>query len=334
MMGLIDDFLDYVSAVRRYSGRTCDIYADVLSSYASFAAPSGSDEDLLSSLSVQSVRSYEVHLMDERGLSPKTVGQHLSALSSFCRHLLRKGLLKSNPVAQVRRPKVPKRLPEFYRKDAIEAYFDSTRQYVDPIFFELYPDLAPGCVATNPHMKMLYERRLRRAMIAMMYGTGMRRSELVSLDVSSVDFSRRCVRVRGKGDKTREIPLVDELCKEISLYLKAVESMVVSERKPSSPLFLTPTGKRIYPVYVDRAVKEELGAVQEIKGRKSPHVLRHSLATELLDGGADLSSIKELLGHSSLAATQVYTHASVEQLGKVYQSAHPRATKNGGNNGD
>ena len=130
----------------------------------------------------------------------------------------------------------------------------------------------------------------------------------------------------------REIPMILSLCDEISLYLQATAVMVGGERTEESPLLVTPKGNPLYPVYVDRAVKKELGD-EGLTGRKSPHVLRHTLATGLLDGGADLNSIKEMLGHSSLAATQVYTHATVEKLKNVYVNAHPRA-KRGGKNGD
>lgn len=131
----------------------------------------------------------------------------------------------------------------------------------------------------------------------------------------------------------REIPLTPSICEEISLYLSAVSSLTECAYDPQQPLLRTSKGSRLYPVLVDRAVKSELGAVPEITGRKSPHVLRHTLATELLGDGTDLNSIKELLGHSSLAATQVYTHNTIERLQNVYQSAHPRA-KNGSKNGD
>ena len=131
----------------------------------------------------------------------------------------------------------------------------------------------------------------------------------------------------------REIPILDTLFQEILLYLKAVEALSAGERSLSEPLLVTYAGNRLYPVYVDRAVKTELKSEEGMTGRKSPHVLRHSLATGLLDDGTDLNSIKELLGHSSLAATQVYTHNSVARLKSIYKSAHPRA-KNGGKHGD
>ena len=169
--------------------------------------------------------------------------------------------------------------------------------------------------------------------VSILYSTGIRRSELVGLTIGNVDFSRKVMKVRGKGDKTREIPLVPSLCKEISLYLQTVETMEGRRRTASEPLLVTVKGSRLYPVFIDRTIKSELGQVGSITGRKSPHVLRHSLATELLNEGSDLNSIKELLGHSSLAATQVYTHNSIEKLKKVYVNAHPRA-KSGGKNGD
>jgi integrase/recombinase XerC len=167
----------------------------------------------------------------------------------------------------------------------------------------------------------------------MLYCLGLRRSELISLNVSSVDFGRKVVKVHGKGDKMREIPIIDTLCEEILLYLEAVEALVESERSLTEPLLVTFTGRRLYPAYVDRAVKRELSADDGHTGRKSPHVLRHTLATELMNNETDLYSIKELLGHSSLAATQVYTHNSAARLKNIYKHAHPRA-KNGGKHGD
>ena len=263
-------------------------------------------------LSVQSVRSYEVYLMDEKGESARTVNLQMSVLSGFCKYLVRQGVLESNPVRLVARPKQEKRLPVFYRDESMKAYFEQTKGVLE-------------------YGK--YEDQLQRMILGMLFGTGIRRSELISLNRSSVDLSRRVMRVRGKGDKMREIPLPPSLCEEILLYLHAVDSLKCADTTPDAPLLQTPRGGRLYPVYVDRAVKAALGPVDGISGRKSPHVLRHTLATELLNGGADLNSIKELLGHSSLAATQVYTHNSIERLQQVYKYAHPRA-KNDDNHGD
>lgn len=302
-------YLSYIRDIRRYSERTCEIYSEVLASYVEFCE---GDEDFAKTLNVNAIRAYEVYLFDKRKLSSRTVTQHLSVLSGFCRFLMKQGILKSNPVHLVRRPKQEKRLPVFYKEQSMEAYFESTKG--------------------NPEFGT-YEQKLNRLIISLLASCGLRRAELISLNVSSVDLGRQVLRVTGKGDKMRDIPLLPSLCEEISLYLSAVSSLNEDAYSPEAPLLRTPKGDRLYPVYVDRVVKKELAGVPDITVRRSPHVLRHTLATELLSDGADLNSIKELLGHSSLAATQVYTHSSVERLQSIYKNAHPRA-KNGGKNGD
>lgn len=310
---MIDRFIGYISSVRRYSVRTQQIYRDVLEQFASFTGISD-----FSTVKASDVRQYELFLLDDKSLGARSVNQHLSVLSSFFRFLMHEGILEANPCRTVSRPKTGKRLADFYRQEAMEEYFSATQTYV---------------TESDMGMEERYRKRLARLIISLLYGTGMRRSELISLARGDVDFSRRIVRVHGKGDKIREIPLIPSLCEEISLYLQSVESMEGCNTGSDAPLLVTSKGKSLYPVYIDRTVKEELGSVASITGRKSPHVLRHSLATGLLNDGTDLNSIKELLGHSSLAATQVYTHNSIEKLKTVYDNAHPRA-KSGGKNGD
>ena len=336
-MKYIDDYITYISAIRRYSGRTCSIYRESLEMFSSFlrgddtactAASDGgiSDELIPESLTTSIIRSYEVYLLETRGMHPRTVNLHLSVLSGFCRFLLRNGIIKSNPAKAVTRPRTERRLPDFYRKEAMDRYMNETRYYAGEESLYISPD--------RKQTRNLYEKRLARAIISTLYVTGIRRSELISLKVRDIDFSRRTMNVTGKGDKMREIPLIPSLLKEISLYLRSVGMMVSDDRTPEAPLFVTFRGRALYPEYVDRTVRRELSGISGITGRKSPHVLRHTIATELLDRGADLNAIKELLGHSSLAATQVYTHNSIGRLKKIYESAHPRARKNGGKNGD
>lgn len=327
MNPLIEQYLQYVGDVRRYSQRTVSIYSDVLQEYASYSSADPDDESgLVSSMTPVSVRNYEVHLLDERGLDPRTVNLHISVLSGFCRFLMMKDRLDANPVRSVTRPKTGKRLPEFYREEAMLEYFRQTAHSASmdelDILRSFGPDSADDSTAAG-----MYERRLKRLVISLLYSTGIRRAELISLDVGSVNMARRTARVNGKGGKVRMVPLLPELCDEISLYHQAVESFFGERRNADDPLLVTATGKRLYPVFVDRTVKEELASVTGITGRKSPHVLRHSIATGLLNEGTDIYSIKELLGHSSLAATQVYTHNSIEKLKSVYETAHPRAKK-------
>jgi len=320
-MSLTDRYLAYVSGVRRYSVRTQEIYADVLSRFVAYSAVSPSDEDLLKALNADSLRNYEVYLMDDMKESPRTVNLHLSVISGFCRFLQSEGLLLSNPVKVVSRPKVAKRLPVVYRQDAMKDYFTETECFTGSENIEL----VTGSDAVSMD---LWTRRRDRLVMRILYDTGMRRSELIGLDVSSVDFKRGVVRVLGKGNKMGEIPLIDSLSEEISLYLTTTAKVFGCERLPSDPLLVTEKGSRLYPMAVQRIVDAELKTVG-ITGRRSPHALRHTLATELLDSGADLNSIKELLGHSSLAATQVYTHTSVEKLKQSYINAHPRAKRGG-----
>ena len=425
MENLVNEFIEYIGGVRRFSARTQQGYRDVLEDFSEFlqreldrpgenpvegklaglggntgdgrlARLGANSEDggqaelgvdslevaaedrmVLRGMTSQVLRGYEVYLLKERGLSARSVGLYLSVLSSFAKFLMKKDLLTSNPVRMVSRPKVPKRLPEFYRKDSIDSYFEQTRPYGTDTILDLLGQSAVRQADSEPERKYgqvkdaksesrqddsepvrtvrgmeketekdrerenerknekenerergvemeLYGKCLRRLIISILYNTGIRRSELIGLDRSQFDPARGVLHVRGKGDKMREIPLTSSLCEEILLYLEVLCRCGFDIDRKDSPLLLTPTGRRLYPQFVDKAVKMELGTVPGISGRKSPHVLRHTIATELLDEGTDINSIKELLGHSSLAATQVYTHNSIEKLKKVYNQAHPR----------
>lgn len=324
-MKLIERYLEYVRNVKRYSERTFAIYRDVLKSYVSYVSKVGDticDAELLESLNRSEIRQYEVYLLDEKKCKASTVNQHLSVLSGFCQFLIKRGDIKANPVKLVARPKMDKRLPEFFRQDAMEGYFQQTQRYASEEYLGQFVELAES---ESKSSKEVYEQRLSRLIISLLYGLGLRRSELIGLRIGNVNFARKVVNVVGKGNKSRAIPMDDVLADEMLLYLKAVEALVEGDRTASEPLLITYSGRELYPVYVDRVVKKELGDSTAFAGRKSPHVLRHSIATGLLNEGAQLNSIKEMLGHSSLAATQVYTHNSIAKLKSVYKKAHPRA---------
>ena len=329
-MELIQRYISHIKTIRRYSEKTVTTYEDVLSRFVRwvFKDEEPSDNQIIESLNRSELRGYMVSLMEEGGLTPKSVSLHMSALSGFCSFLVKEGLMKSNPVRTISRPKIQKRLPEYYREEAIREYFDKTADYASRELLDTFIS-SPEC----EHGKALYERRLARLIISILYDTGLRRSELIGLKIENVDFARQTLKVVGKGNKMREIPLLTALCQEILLYLEAVEALMCGKRSLKEPLLVTFRGRPLYPVFVDRTVKTELGEVKGITGRKSPHVLRHSIATELMNEGTDLNSIKEMLGHSSLATTQVYTHSSFARLKDIYEHAHPRA-KNGGKHGD
>ena len=308
---------------KRYSDRTLSIYENVLKGFMDYYA--GDDEwndgDVGNALKPIAIRNYEVWLLDSKGLSAKTVNLHLSVISAFSKYLLKEGVVSVNPVKLISRPKINKRLPVFFRKDKMEEYFSTTSIYAS----EENMDMLTG---KDKVAEEYYEKRRKRLVIKILYDTGLRRAELIGLNKEDFDLGRGIIRVLGKGNKMREIPVLPSLSKEISLYLQATALMKSGDIQAKTPLILSKSGRRLYPMEIERIVKEELGDAG-IMGKTSPHVLRHTLATGLLDSGADLNSIKEMLGHSSLAATQVYTHNSIEKLKQVYKNAHPRAKRGG-----
>ena len=211
----------------------------------------------------------------------------------------------------------------FFRSSAVVAYLESDN-VLSRRDFELPCD-------NGKERKALYMECLRRAIVSTLFCTGLRRAELISLNLDSLDAARGVLRVVGKGDKMREIPLVPACIQEISLYLQAACTLLGEAVEHPAPLFLSFKCKRLTPNQVDKAVKDELEqAGKDFAGRRSPHVLRHSYATALLEGGAGLDSIKEVLGHANLAATQIYTHSNPAQLKRIYKAAHPRSGKKDG----
>ncbi|MBO6222596.1 MAG: tyrosine-type recombinase/integrase [Bacteroidales bacterium] len=312
-MGLIAEFRDYLLVRRRYSSRTASIYCDVVEDYLRFAYPetpcgqggpdsSLEDGDILEALRFQLIRGYVSRMMD-RSLDARTVNLHLSALSTFCNYLVRQKKLTSNPVKEITRPKEKKRLPSFFTPEALAEYFDSP--------------CADGYLSVR-----------NRMVVTLLFDTGLRRAEAASLRISDIDLSRLTISVIGKGNKQRIIPIVGSLAEKIGDYLDLREEFAAKSGKASSDaFFLTDKGAPAYVEFINRVVKAELSAIKGISGKKTPHTLRHSFATALLNDGADLNSIKEVLGHSSLAATEVYTHNSFEKLKEIYKTAHPRAKK-------
>ena len=300
-MGVKADFIDYLKVKRRYSPRTVKLYGDAVEDFFRHSCPEMelSDENILSALKFQVIRGYVSSLMD-RGLDPRTVNLHLSALSTFCSYLVRQNKLASNPVKEIVRPKEKKRLPSFFSPEALKLYFDTP--------------VADGYLSVRGRM-----------IVTLLYDTGLRRAEAASLRLGDIDISRRTISIIGKGNKQRMVPLVDSLVEKIGDYLLLREEFQKEHHKAGDSFFLTDAGGPAYPEFINRTVKAELSKAKGLSGKKTPHTLRHSFATSLLNNGADLNSIKEALGHSSLAATEVYTHNSFEKLKEIYKTAHPRA---------
>ncbi len=321
-------FLKYLEVEKRYSTRTVRLYADAVHRFYDYI---GGGESL-ETLKPLHIRGFVASLLDG-GLSARSANLHLSALSSYCAFLCRRGFLSSNPVDSVTRPKESHRLPHFYDRAALDGYVRSVVEH--PAWSADYEDVSNGKEAgeTESDEKSVkgrlenFERCRDMLMIMLIYATGMRRGEVVALSLADFDSSRSLFTILGKGSKERQIPVVPLLREKILLYLQKRNSLF--GQLSGSSFFLLGSGKPIYPAFVNNVVHREFDNLKGFEGRRSPHVLRHSFATHLLNGGTDLNSIKEVLGHSSLAATQVYTHNSFEELKRAYILAHPHSGKKG-----
>lgn len=299
-MGCMEDFLDYLRVRKRYSPRTRILYSNAIKRFYAFIH---ADSDSVGHLTVNNIRAFIAKGLDDR-LSPESVNLMLSGISTYCNYLIMQGKMESNPVKEVFHPKKKKRLPAFYTQGAMADYL------ARPVESD-------------------YSSIRNRLMVQLIYDTGMRRAEVASLKTYDYDRARGLFRIIGKGNKEREIPVVEILKENIDSYLISRESFI-KEHKSSdgeAAFFLTDKCAPLYLAFINNIVKKELTGIKGFSGKKSPHVLRHSFATALLNNGADLNSIKEVLGHSNLAATEVYTHNSFEQLKKVYAAAHPHSGK-------
>lgn len=292
---LRDSFLDYLRFERNYSEATVVSYGIDLTQFEDFIK--SVDEELtVEEVDSDLIRQWEILLM-EKGYTSTSVNRKLSTLRSFYRFLLIRGKVEKDPVRKVTGPKNKKPLPSFLKEEEMNQLIDET-------------DFGQGFIGCRDKM-----------IIEMFYATGMRRSELIGLNDVDVDFPASLIKVTGKRNKQRLIPFADELRRSMEEYIK-VRNEEVSDR--CEAFFVNKNGKRLYDNEVYNLVKRNLSKVVTLK-KRSPHVLRHTFATTMLNNEAGLESVKELLGHSSLSATEVYTHATFEELKKVYKQAHPRA---------
>ena len=292
---LIKDFLNYLLLERNYSERTIVAYEADLREFEEYFKKTDAELDFRS-IHSDNVRNWMVSLMDE-GRSETSVNRKLSSLRSFYRFLLRRKEITVNPMLKVVGPKKKKPLPSFVREKDMDRLLDECS----------FGEGFEGC--------------RDRTILEMFYATGMLLSELIGLNDADVDFSAKLIKVTGKRNKQRLIPFGNELAEDLHLYIK-VRNEVMPQG--AEAFFVLKDGKRMYPMAVYRIVKRNLSRVVSLK-KRSPHVLRHTFATAMLNDSAELRSVKELLGHESLATTEIYTHATFEELKKVYEQAHPRA---------
>lgn len=291
----IERFIRYLQFEKRFSPHTVSAYRQDLYQFTQFI---GTEELDVASISHRDVRSWMLTLT-ESGSEAKTVNRKLSVLRSFYKFLQREEIIKSNPLANIKAPKIPKRLPVVMDEQKMDTLLDGDLTFSDD-----------------------FSGLRDRLILELLYGTGIRLSELVNLKDQDVNLYEQYIKVLGKRNKERIIPVATPLIKLITIYIR--EKLSQNFDNKASSLIVTNEGNNAYPQFIYRIVKSSLSKITTQK-KKSPHVLRHSFATALLNKGADLNAIKELLGHSSLAATQIYTHNSVEKLKSIYKQAHPKA---------
>ena len=294
-MWLTDSFLDYLQYERNYSEETIKSYREDLRQFEEFARGEIGDS-APSEVKAELVREWIVSLMD-RGYTSTSINRKLSSLRSFYKFLLRKGEVAVNPLQKITGPKNKKPLPAFLRESDMDRLLDEV-------------DFGEGFKGCRDHM-----------IIEMFYATGVWLSELIGLDNKDVDFSSSLIKVTGKRNKQRLIPFGEELKIAMTEYVD-VRNEAVPVR--TDAFFVRENGERLSRSIVENLVKRNLSKVVTLK-KRSPHVLRHTFATTMLNHDAELGAIKELLGHESLATTEVYTHTTFEELKKVYNLAHPRA---------
>lgn len=297
-LSIIQSYQDYLLLEKKYSRHTLLGYSHDVIAFGQFIKEQFDDCEL-KDVNYSLIRSWIGSLIDQ-GISHQSVNRKVASLKSFYNYLLKTEQITASPLVKHKALKTPKIVQVPYSINEMKVLLDTIE----------YPDS--------------FEGRRDRLIIELMYSTGMRRAELIDLELGGIDYFGKTIKVKGKRNKERIIPLLPELIDKIKKYL--IEREQIVSIHSGSRLFLTKKGDKVYDTLVYRIINSYLSAITE-KKKRSPHMLRHTFATHILNSGADLNSVKELLGHSSLASTQVYTHSSLAELKKAYQGAHPRNKK-------
>ncbi|HAG16701.1 MAG TPA: integrase [Bacteroidales bacterium] len=293
----IAEFLNYIQFERRYSIHTLNAYAKDMEQFALFLNQTYQIEKA-GDIEFVFVRSWIATLMEE-GNSPRTVNRKISALKSYFRYLLKTGKIDHNPILKISGPKVRKKLPVFIEEKSMDM------------------------LSNNLEDLNSYTAIRDRLVVELFYATGIRRAELIQLQEKDFNLQNRLIKVLGKRNKERLIPVHKEIMPMVKSFL-SLKEMEFKNLATDSNFFLSIKGKKMYPKLVYQIVNSYLSQVSTQK-KKSPHVLRHTFATHMLNHGADLNAVKELLGHANLSATQIYTHNTIEKLKNIYKQAHPKA---------
>lgn len=294
---LIDKFLEYCRVEKNYSDKTISTYAIALNSFRTYLEELSETNSIeINTISREDISSFLGRLHDE-GLAKKSIKLKISAVKSFFKFCYKRNCLPNNPASMVLLPKIEKKLPTYLLRNEIESLLDSFDK-TDPVQAR---DLA---------------------LIELLYSSGLRITEALQLNCLDIDSNKKTVKVLGKGKKNRIVPVGSKALAAIANYLSLRHK--ISDSISTNALFITKKGQRLYSKAAYRIVHKAMINFTDSE-KKSPHVLRHTFATHLLDQGADLQSVSEMLGHSSLSTTQIYTHISIERLKEAYKKAHPKA---------
>jgi integrase/recombinase XerC len=303
---VLDRFIQHIKFEKRYSPHTVSAYQSDLDQFLLFLNPPDSEASVTTpeEITHHDIRNWMVHLMDQ-GVSPRSVTRKIATLRKYFKFLLQEGDITVNPTARITAPKVPKHLPVVVDSEKLTGMLDGKLDTLS------YKTFANDFAGTRD-----------KVVVEMLFGTGMRLAELTGVKETDIDFYENTVKVLGKRNKQRIIPLNTELVQLLKSYIELKKSE--NFHNNSVTLVVTNKGTDIYPKLIYLIVQKYLSNIST-QDKKSPHVLRHTFATSLLNNGADLNAIKELLGHANLSATQIYTHNSVERLKSIYKQAHPKA---------
>jgi integrase/recombinase XerC len=288
----IHTFFSYLQFEKRYSQHTIISYQNDIEQFVAFCKNEYETDDLQIITSVI-IRSWLVYLK-ENNIAAKSINRKISTLKSFYKYLLKQNIVASSPLTTIISPKTPKRLPNFIEEKDLQTLFN------------------------HIEFANTFEDKTKRTVLLLLYNCGVRLSELINLQINQLDFSYKQIKVLGKGNKERIIPINNDLITDLQ------ELIALRPKTDVQNVFINDKGKALNPRYVYGFVKQYLSLITTVK-KKSPHVLRHSFATHLMNNGAELNAVKELLGHSSLAATQIYTHNTIDKLKEVFAKAHPKA---------
>lgn len=294
-MNHIESFTNFLQFEKRTSEHTILAYQTDLLQFESYLNQDLAEDEFqdLVACSYRDIRSWLIHLID-LGIAPRSVNRKIATLSTFYKFLMKKGMIEVSPAEKLQALKTAKNLPSFVKENELEVLLNQTE------------------------FSSSYEGQRDQLILELLYGTGIRLSELINLRLKDIDFGKRVISVVGKRNKQRVIPLTNSLLKRLQTYLDEFPI------EAGHFVIRTVKGKQAYPMLIYRTVNHYL-SIGTSTDKKSPHVLRHTFATHLLENGAELNAIKDLLGHASLAATQVYTHNSLSRLKAIFDKAHPKS---------